>query len=146
LSCLLLLLISCDSSSVYKETFDFSKNQWYKKDAKSFEFEIKDDTKFYDIDFIVSHVYDYQFKSIPITFSITKPDGTNETKPIDFILKDENGKEIGDCAGDYCDLKQNIFSKTKLQKGKYKVIVSNTFHFDYLPNIILIGLDVSVAK
>ena len=63
-----------------------------------------------------------------------------------LMTVDENGKELGDCAGDICDLKHLLVSKAKLLKGEHQITVTHSFHFDYLPNIIHIGLDVGKSK
>lgn len=143
---LFLLITSCNNSSVFNEGFDFPKNQWQKKNPQSFVFTIDDATLPHDITFSLSHVYDYQFASAPLSFKWTKPDGTSEVISVDFKFKDENGKELGDCAGDICDLKHTLISKTLLQKGEHQITVSHSFQFDYLPNIIHIGLNVSTTK
>ena len=139
---LLLAVASCTKSSSYSSTIDFSNNQWQKKDPQLFDFTIEDDSKLYDMVFSISHVYDYQFASIPLSFTWIKPDGTTETIPLDFKIKDKNGKDLGECAGDICDLNYPLKENVKLQKGKHQIKVSHSFQFDYLPNIINIGFKV----
>lgn len=143
---LFLMMISCGNSSVYNEGHDFPKNQWPKKSTNSFVFTIDDEASLYDVTFNLSHVYDYQFASAPLLFKWIKPDGSSENIRVDFKFKDKNGKELGDCAGDICDLKHTLTSQTKLLKGEHQITVTHSFNFDYLPNIIHIGLDVSKAK
>lgn len=142
-----LLLISCNSSTVYsKFDKDFENNRWQKSDAKTYEFTIEDETQLYNILFKFSHVYDYQFPVVPINFSIQNPSGETEKFTVDLRIKDTFGKELGDCAGDICDLSQAIKNKIKLQKGSYKVIVSHNFKSTYLPNVLGIGLKVDKAE
>lgn len=143
---LLFAMVSCNTNSIYSNSESFTNNQWQKSSAQVFGFNVEDDTKLYDITFLLSHVYDYQFASAPLSFEWIKPDGTSEIIPLEFKFKDENGKELGDCSGDICDVNQVLLSKTKLPKGENKIVVTHAFEFDYLPNIIQIGLDVSVAK
>lgn len=140
----LTLFVSCTSSSTFSQ-FDKmpENNRWEKADAKVYEFEIKDNTSFYNIVFKFSHVFDYQFASVPIQFVIESPDGKKETLAIDLHIKESNGKEIAECAGDICDLKYKVMKKVKLQKGNYKVTVSHNFNGPYLPNVIGIGLEVN---
>jgi gliding motility-associated lipoprotein GldH len=146
LTCLLVLLSSCNTSSIYNSDTTFTDNQWFKKSSTTFEFTIEDESKLYDLSCILSHVYDYQFDSIPLEFKISKPDGTIETIAMDYLIKDESGKELGDCAGDICDLQQKLLSKVKLTKGTYSITITHTFEYDYLPNIIRVGIDVSTTK
>src|SRR4051812_8770884 len=100
-----LLALSCNNLSVYDKSYDFDKNQWQKNDVKTFDFTIDKDDQPCDVVFTLSHVYDYQFDAVPLTIIWTKPDGTTKTTLIDLRIKDENGKELGDCAGDICDIK-----------------------------------------
>lgn len=143
---LLFTMVSCNTNSIYNQSESFTNNQWPKSSSNAFVFNVEDDTKLYDITFSLSHVYDYQFKSAPLSFKWIKPDGTSEIIPLEFQFKDENGKELGDCSGDICDVTHLLLSKTKLPKGENQIIVMHSFQFDYLPNIIQIGIDVSSAK
>ncbi|HMK06122.1 MAG TPA: hypothetical protein VK476_01245 [Flavobacterium sp.] len=143
----LIAIYSCDktSSAYYKVYDNFESNRWQKADTKKFAFSITDDAA-YDVALKFSHVYDYQFDSVPMTVLIVGPDGKEEKFPIDLKIKDASGKELAECAGDICDLNYKIKSNINLPKGDYKVTVSHDFNGPYLPNILGIGLDVKHAK
>ncbi|WP_264520234.1 gliding motility lipoprotein GldH [Flavobacterium sp. N1994] len=144
----LFIVLSCNSSSTFNQ-FDKmpENNHWDKSDVKQYEFEIKDDTKLYNIVFEFSHVYDYQFASVPIQFSIESPDGKTENLAIDMPIRESDGKEIADCSGDVCDLKYRIKEKTTLSKGIYKITISQDFKMaTFLPNVIGVGLNVDSVK
>ena len=144
----LFILMSCNSSSTFNQ-FDKmpENNHWEKSDIKVYEFEIKDDAKLYNIVFEFSHVYDYQFVTVPIQFVIESPDGKTENLAIDMPIKESDGKEIADCSGDVCDLKYRIKEKIKLSKGIYKITISQDFKMaNYLPNVIGVGLYVDSVK
>jgi gliding motility-associated lipoprotein GldH len=151
------ILTSCSKHNEYKEFVDFGvENRWQKSDAKTFEFDISDVKAFdvdvtngaqlFDIVFRFSHVYDYQFASVPLNVVIESPDGKTEELQIDLPIKDDSGKDLGECAVDVCDLKYTIKEKTKLQKGIYKVTISHSFEGPYLPNVLGIGLNVESVK
>ena len=140
-------LISCSKLSQFNQFETFGdENRWQKSDAKTFEFNITDDTQLYNLVFKFSHVYDYQFATVPVNFAIENPEGKKENLTIDLKIKDASGKQLAECSGDVCDLKYKIKEKTKLQKGKYKVTISHSFMGPYLPNVIGIGLDVDGVK
>lgn len=144
---LLVLFTSCNKVSIYDKFDDnFKENRWEEKDSKTYDFAIDDDTKSYDITFRFSHVYDYQFNSIPIHFTIINPKGEEQQKQIDLQIKDASGKEIAECSGDFCDLNYKLEEKTNLLKGNYKIIVSHSFKGPYLPNVLGIGLKVEEVK
>ncbi|MFN3752958.1 hypothetical protein [Flavobacterium sp.] len=144
----LVVFISCNSSSTFRE-FDKmpENNRWEKSDVKQYEFEIKDNTTLYNFVFKFSHIYDYQFANIPVQFVIENPDGQRETLAVDLPIKESNGQQIADCSGDVCDLDYRIKTKTKLTNGKYKITISHDFkQADYLPNVLGVGLEVDKAE
>ncbi len=136
------MIISCKKNLTFSE-FDssFKSNRWEKKEVKEYNFIIDDETKYYNLTLVFSHVYGYQFPSIPIKVELTNTDNM-ENIVFDLQIIDKNGKQIGDCAGDICDLKYTFKEKTKLLKGKYKLKLSHTFNGPYLPNVIGVGLNV----
>lgn len=141
------LLISCDKVKFYdKFDADFPSNRWKKMNQKTYDFSISDETKLYNLTFRFSHVYDYQFTSVPIAVKITDPSGKEEKIKIDLKIKDASGKQLADCAGDVCDLNYKIKEKAKLLKGDYKITISNSFNGPYLPNVLGVGLKVEIAE
>lgn len=141
------IFISCSNPNNYSQFVDFGEdNRWQKDDARTFDFDITDDVQSYNLTFRFSHVYDYQFATVPINFTIENPTGEMENLTIDLAIKDSAGEELAECAGDVCDLNYKIKEKTKLQKGKYKVTISHSFEGPYLPNVLGIGLTVESVK
>ena len=141
------ILISCSKQNQFSQFDTFGEeNRWQKSDAKTFEFDITDDAQLYNLVFRFSHVYGYQFASIPLNVVIESPDGKKEELKIDVSIKDDSGKDLGECAGDICDLNYKIEEKIKLQKGNYKITFSHSFEGPYLPNVIGIGLNVESVK
>jgi len=141
------LLISCSEKTDYKKFIKLPEDhRWLKSDSKIFEFTIDDDTKLYDVTFEFSHIYDYQFASVPIKIDVKNPSGEEEFHNIDFNIKDSKGKPLADCGGDICDMSMNVIEKTKLLKGKYQIKVSHNFNGPYLPNVIGVGIKVTQSK
>jgi gliding motility-associated lipoprotein GldH len=140
------LLISCSDNHFRRFDILPEDQRWLASDEKVYEFDIENDTQFYNIVFQFSHVYGYQFASIPLNVSIESPDGKTEQLTIDLKIADDSGKQLADCSGDVCDLYYKIRERTKLQKGKYKITVSHTFKGPFLPNVIGIGLAVENVK
>ncbi len=140
------LLLSC-SDNHFRQFDTLPEDlRWQGSDKKTFEFDIENETKFYNVVFQFSHVYGYQFASIPLNVLIESPDGKTEQINIDLKIADESGKQLADCSGDVCDLFYKIKERTKLQNGTYKITVSHTFKGPYLPNVIGIGLAVENVK
>lgn len=140
------LFISCSDNHFRQFDILPEDQRWQASDKKIYEFDIENETQLYNITFQFSHVYGYQFASIPLNVSIESPDGKKENISIDLRIADNSGKQLADCSGDVCDLFYKIKEKTKLRKGKYKITVSHSFKGPYLPNVIGIGLNVENVK
>ena len=140
-----LLLLSCNGNKIYREIDEFDSNRWAKTDVRSFSFEVPTAGK-YDFAVIFSHVYDTPLANIPIIITMENPDGKSETQHIIMHIRNEDGKQLGDCSGDYCDFEQEIFKDRTLAGGSYKVTLSNDFDYDYMPNVIGVGIEISKSK
>lgn len=140
------LLTSCSNNHFRQFDVLPEDHRWQLSDKKLYEFEIDDEFQLYNVVLQFSHVYDYQFTSVPLYITIESPDGKTEELNIDLKIKDDSGKELAECAGDVCDLYYKIMEKTKLQKGSYKISISQSFKGPYLPNVIGIGLKVENVK
>lgn len=146
LFCILSLLTSCSDNHFRQFDLLPEDQRWQASDKKVFEFDLPNDTQTYNIIFQFSHVYGYQFASIPLQVSIESPDGKAEELNIDLKIADASGKQLAECSGDVCDLFYKIKEKVKLQKGNYKITISHSFKGPYLPNVIGLGLAVENVK
>jgi gliding motility-associated lipoprotein GldH len=134
-------LQSCNTNEVYNNfQNDFKDNRWSSNDSKIFEFTNDDVEGLYTIKIQLAHIYDFEFKKIPLEVVITTPNGTKEVLSMDLVLKDASGNDIGDCTGDICDVYAPIQSNIKLQKGIYTIEVKSGFDGAYLPNILGVGV------
>ena len=89
-----------------------------------------------------TNLSDFVINPVPITVKILHPDNSEETKKINIVVKDKDGKETGDCGGDYCDIRESIFKNEALEKGNYKITIQQNFDGPYLPNVNGIGIEV----
>lgn len=145
-ACLISVLFSsCDQSAFKQFDQDFTENRWAKTDVRSYDFDLEKDGS-YDVYVDFSHVYGAQFPSIPIKMEIFLPDGSKSIEKFVVQIKNEKGEDAGDCNGDYCDLKQEVFKNRPLEAGKYKITLANEFDFDYFPNVIGLGIRVVDSK
>jgi gliding motility-associated lipoprotein GldH len=141
---LALALHSCDEKKIYHELDkDFPENRWQKSVTKNFEFSIEQEARNYDVEVHFAYFSDYVVNPVPLLVTITHPDQSQEKKEINITVKDNEGKEIGDCGGDYCDIRKTLFKDEALKKGIYKVAIVPNFSGAYLPNVNGIGIEVT---
>ncbi|CAM3449353.1 Gliding motility lipoprotein GldH [Flavobacterium longum] len=139
------LLASC-TETVYKEyETDLVGNRWQKNDVKTFNFTLEE-SGVYDIAVDFSHVYGTQFPSVPLKVVLVKPDQSRETVDYLMQLRDGEGNELGDCTGDYCDLREPVFTKKELKAGNYQISVAHVFDYEFVPNVLGIGVRVTESE
>ena len=97
-------LVSCDSfkrKGVNKNwsmevSHPFPNTNWaFEEEVLDFDFEIKDTTKYYDV--TVSLLYDTSIvalRVIPLTLTLTSPDGMQSIASSQFLLDSKNNKDI----------------------------------------------------
>ncbi len=141
-----LFLISCNGNVAYKE-YDttFVGNRWQKNDVKTFNFELKEAGNF-DLLVDFSHVYGTQFAELPIKIVMINPDQSRKTADYVILLRDNDGKELGDCSGDYCDLREPVLKNLQLPAGNYQVSVANNFQYEFVPNVLGVGIRLEKSK
>ena len=134
---------SCNENKIYAElNKDFADNRWQKSDVKEFEFTIEQEARNYDVNVHFAYFSDFQINPVPLTVTVIHPDGSEENKALNIVVKDKDNKETGDCSGDYCDIREVIVENKPLKKGVYKVRIEHDFNGPYLPNVNGIGIEV----
>ncbi|RZJ29240.1 MAG: hypothetical protein EOO48_07970 [Flavobacterium sp.] len=141
----LLLLASCDKAAYKKYDTDLVGNRWQKNDVRTYNFELKE-SGMYDLLIDFSHVYGTQFSTLPLKVTMVNPDQSRKTADYNLELRNAAGEELGDCTGDYCDLREPVFSKLQLAAGNYQVSVANDFQYDFVPNVLGIGIRLVESK
>lgn len=140
------LLISCNEKKIYnKLDKNFPENRWQKSEAKTFEFSIDEEARNYDVNVRFAYFSDFLVNPVPITVTIIHPDNSKEKKELNIVVIDKQGKETGDCGGDYCDIREIIFKNEPLKKGIYQINIQQNFSGTYLPNVNGVGIEV-IAK
>lgn len=139
----LLVLFSCKDTVVNQMHKDFAENQWLKTQAQEFEFDLKKDIQKGDLVLNFSHIYEPGYSTVPLTVSITTPDGKSDMNMlVNLKLKDEDGESLSDCDGDICDFQYTLRDDAAMPKGKYKVTIQNGYQWEYLPNVLSVGIAV----
>ncbi len=138
------MMVSCSDNHIHKEIDrDFPNNRWQKSKTKTFNFIIHDSLPQYDFKIMLTHVADLQYDLIPIEIIVIAPDKSTFSEQLLIRMKDTEGKDVGNCVGDYCDVETVALSKKKLMQGNYIVRLNNKFPGAYLPNIIALGIEIS---
>lgn len=142
----LLLLTSCGNKVVYREYHKMENISWNRFDIQNFEVPVeKGDV----LDFYLSirHHPDFPYDKMWVNITFYTPEGTTRSRDYEFDLKDENGKWLGDCMGELCDIDLPLHKELAFnQSGICRVRVENKYPKYETPGIIEVGLVVKRSK
>lgn len=139
-----IFLFSCtkETPGVFQKD-DFEHNRWYKTQPLTLIYE-NTSAQTIDLDFNMGYVYGSQFSEIPLEVYITNPLHQIDKIPVTIYLFDKNRNELGNCLGDFCDIKQKILQNYSFSEpGNYKIQVLNTFSYEFLPNVNSIKIKIT---
>ncbi len=131
--------IQCTNNT--KKVLEFENNRWYQSEQLSLRFNNTSEDNLKSLNIDLNYVYGSQFSEIPLEIFITTP--LHQVNKFPFVIKvlDDEQNELGDCIGDYCDIKKTILESYNFtEKGEYEINVLNKFHNKYLPNVISVGI------
>jgi gliding motility-associated lipoprotein GldH len=137
----LFIISSCNQGKVYEKYFDIERITWNRFDVKTFEVDIKDISSHYDFYIVIRHHTDIPFKFITARFTMITPSGEERVLEQKILLKDKDGKLLGDGMGDLWDVvhpARKDFQFT--DPGICKVEISSTMSQADLPGIMQVGL------
>lgn len=136
-------LWSCNPHKIYEEHQELSKNLvWEKTKKLTFEVDVTEDTIPYTISLALRYISGFPYKTLPIQLTITSPSGISTTKVYSLVVIDEKGDYIGDGAGDYWDLMQEIEKNSALEKGTYTFVAEHAMVNNPVPFVMELGLKV----
>jgi gliding motility-associated lipoprotein GldH len=143
----LVILSSCNPSTIYEKHIDIERITWSRFDIKTFEVDIKDISPGYDFYIAIRHHTDVPFKFITVKFTLYTPSGEIRTIENKIQLKDDEGKLLGDGMGDLWDVVQLLRKDFHFtEPGMCKVEISSTMSKADLPGIMQVGLIVRKAR
>ena len=143
LMCVIGFVMCVHCTNKQSAQLSFPKNRWYQTEVLSLDFTPSSLNKPHVIQLNLSYIHGFQFYEIPLEIYITSPLHQVEKTPVTLRLFDENNDELGDCVGDYCDLKFIIKDNYQFtESGNYKIQVLNTFDNKYLPNVLSVSVQV----
>lgn len=145
---LALVLFSCSKKeAAYTETIkEFPENRWNIEDMKTFMPELKEEVKDAMVYLHFSYVYEPGYDAVPVAVIWQGEDGKAENMLVEVKLKDDKGRDMGDCAGDVCDIAVPVKEHVNLAKGKYKIGLMHKFDGEYLPNVLAVGLSIEKGE
>ncbi len=122
-------------------------NQWKKKTAQTFDFDVKDAQNQKNLMLLVRNNNDYPYSNLRLIASIEQNKKNISTDTLNFVLAKPNGEWIGTGFGDAKEITFQYKLNYKFPKnGKYSVKVVQAMRKDVLPGIEDLGIKIQNLK
>ena len=121
-----LLLVSCNSKSIYNQYETIENNQWSSTDAIKFIINNQDTISKKNVFINIRNTKDYAFSSLFLIAKIEFPSGFQIVDTLEYEMADAKGKWLGT---GFTDIKENkLFYKENIvffEKGEYTIEVQH---------------------
>ncbi len=120
-----IILLSCENRNfIFNENYVFEQAIWNEKDSASFEVDIADTMKLYNLGLMVEHSKNYPAQNVYLMINTTFPDGQYFSQKVNIDFANKAGKWFGDCSGDFCEVEAYIQQGAYFnQPGNYKFTI-----------------------
>ena len=145
----LLLSTSCDENRVYEKNVDFPDQRWAVDSIPSFEFEISDASKPYNIYWNVRNTVAYPYRNLYLTYYIEDTTGRRLTSDLHNMLlfEPKTGKPYGSGLGDIFSHQFMALPNFKFDRaGVYRIRLEQYMRTDTLPEVVSVGTRVENAE
>lgn len=147
LSIIVCSLLSCDSSRIYDQNFDFEGRRWLATEEPTFDFMITDTSTGYDLYTSIRNESTYPNANLYYEYTLSDSLGnTLEKKLLSQLLFDEkSGRPFGSTVlGDIFDHRFLILENYRFEKpGQYTIRYSHKMRTDTLSGILAVGVRVN---
>jgi gliding motility-associated lipoprotein GldH len=142
-----LVFTSCDKAKVYEKYLDNERITWNRFDVKTFQVPIEDASSTYDFYVVIRHADAFPLDFLHMKFIINTPSGESRTIDQKVMLKNKDGKWLGDGMGDLWDVTYLFRNDLKItEPGTCTVEISSAMSQADLPGIMQVGLIVRKTK
>lgn len=145
---LLLVVISCEQKKgEFKAIYNLKNQEWFIDKNQKFTFDVPDETKTYDVYFLIRNTISYPYYNLYFNRVLTDDKGKTLTNRMEelFLFDAKTGKPQGKGVGDMFDHKikcSTLKGYRFPRKGKYTIAIKQQMRQDPLVGIISVGISV----
>lgn len=137
------LTTACSGDTILSQSQELPENGWSRKSPLSFEFDIQDTARTYQIDFSIRHDHEYPFMNAFFFIYTYFPNQDMAVDTLECILADYRGQWTGQGVGHYKSTDFVLKSDLRFpQSGHYRMEVKQALRMDTVKHIRRIGLHI----
>lgn len=146
----MLALVACDPARMLDENKDIPDQIWYYKNKPSFDVNIEDTNKTYNVYVNLRVSNDYKYSNFFVLVHQTTPGKLKSKERKELTLIDESGNWLGKGLGDLFDFQIPVYRQIRFrEKGIYHFELEQNMREDTLQHIYSAGMrieDISRLK
>lgn len=120
----LLSATGCGSDYIFQKKLDIREGEWRYNDVLTFDFDIEDVSKKYDLLLDVTHAGDYGFQNLYVQFHTSYPSGEKKTQMVSLELATKSGIWNGKCSGNSCTVEIPLQANATFDEaGKHSISI-----------------------
>jgi gliding motility-associated lipoprotein GldH len=132
---------ACDKAKIFEKYLDNERITWNRFDVKTFQVPIVDVSSSYDFYVAIRHVDAFPLDFLHLKFIISTPSGETRSIEQKIMLRNKDGKWLGDGMGDLWDVSYLFRKGLKItEPGTCTVEISSAMSQADLPGIMQVGL------
>ena len=138
---LLVAMSACDPKMIIDEYKPIAARSWSYDNTPEFTIEVMDTSQRYNLYFNLRNTGNYGYNNLFVLFHIKAPDGKEDTKRLNFLLADNDGRWLGKGLGDLYDNQILVLKEMRFDKaGKYTFAIEQNMRDNPLVGITDVGL------
>jgi len=138
---MLILVVACDVKRIIDENKSITDAAWFYKDKLSFDTNIKDINKTYNVFVNLRISSDYEYSNIFVILYQKDPQKKESSERFEFALADPSGKWLGNGLGDVFDYQLMAKERVRFDHaGVYKFELEQNMRVDTLRYIKSAGI------
>lgn len=140
-------LVSCEKNYILEQNQPLKDCSWNYKDTQTFTAEIKDTIINYDIYIHMRHGFNFEWRNVWVKIETTFPDGREFEKRVNLVLGEADGRWLGNCLGDNCDIRIPIQQSAFFPYlGKYTFKITQDMRTNPLGAVKSVGMEIQQSK
>ena len=140
-------IMGCNPNRIYNEHFETGEGlQWLKADKKTFNVNIEDASKKYNVYITFRYATGFAKTDAPVTLSQKTPSGELTSNNYALKIRDDKGDYIGEPGYDIWDSEHMILAEVNLEAGTHQFVLEHNNGEGTLFPVLDVGLIVEKVE
>ena len=144
---LMVFLLSCSNSTLYKQDYTVDESGWDYKDTLEYQFDIHDTLQSYNLLINLKYRDTYAYSNLYFFVDVIDPQNQKYRDTIECIMATPQGRWLGKQSGDYIEHRFLYRYNVNFPKsGQYRIYLQQAMRDTLLKKISSVGIELQKFK